>query len=59
MRSLFFNDVFMDVAFVGTYGSYYEFLQKCCVSSFIILLSGEGLTFFSINNRANFLGEKK
>ena len=29
------------------------------VSSFIILLSGEGLTSFSINNRTNFFGEKK
>ena len=27
--------------------------------SFIILLSGEGLTSFSINNRTNFFGEKK
>ena len=29
------------------------------VSCFIILLSGEGLTSFSINNRTNFFGEKK
>ena len=29
------------------------------VSSFIILLSREGLTSFSINNRTNFFGEKK
>ena len=28
------------------------------VRSFIILLSGEGLTFFSINNRTNFLMKK-
>ena len=26
---------------------------------FIILLSGEGLTSFRINNRTNFFGEKK
>ena len=29
------------------------------VRSFIILLSEEGLTSFSTNNRTNFLGEKK
>ena len=29
------------------------------VRSFIILLSGEGLTSFSINNRFNFIGLKK
>ena len=29
------------------------------VKSFIILLSVEGLASFSINNRTNFLGEKK
>ena len=27
--------------------------------SFIILLSGEGLTSFSINNRTNLFGEKR
>ena len=47
--------------------SHYEFTRECrssgnklsSVKSFIILLSGEGLTSFSINNRANFFGEKK
>ena len=29
------------------------------VTSFIILLSGEGLTSFSIYNRTNFFGEQK
>ena len=29
------------------------------VRSFIILLSGEGLTSFSINNQTNFFAEKK
>ena len=28
------------------------------VSRFIILLLGEGLTFFNINNRTSFFGEK-
>ena len=32
--------------------------KKSC-KSFIILLTGEGLTSFSINNRTNFFGEKK
>ena len=43
------------------------FLRKCHsggirlsnVRSFIILLSGEGLTSFTINNRTNFFGENK
>ena len=30
-----------------------------CKQFFIILLPGEGLTSFSINNRYNFFGEKK
>ena len=46
---------------------HYEFTRECRsggnklsnVKSFIILLSGEGLTSFSINNRTNFFGEKK
>ena len=46
---------------------YYEFCLECCsggntlsnVRSFIILPSGDGLTTFSINDPANFFGEKK
>ena len=33
--------------------------QVIKVRRFIILLSGEGLTSFRINNRTNFFGEKK
>ena len=36
-----------------------EQVFKCIVRSFIILLSGEGLISFSVNNRTNFFVEKK
>ena len=36
-----------------------ERVIKCKNFYHIILLSGEGLTFFSINDRTNFFGEKK
>ena len=47
--------------------AYFEFWRECRsggnkfsnVRSFIILLSGEGLTSFCLINRTNFFGEKK
>ena len=45
-----------DLANVVVVGTSY---QNKNVRSFVILLLGEGLTFFSINNRTNLLGKKK